>query len=1419
MGHSEGVSGRALLTVIATAFLTFTMVFSQSVLAVNASGENTMTSTTAGVEAGAGHGRGTSLDARFYAEEAEKLSRFFTENNGQFGESVKFVADTEFGKAVFYESKVLYIMGGHQDSCQSGIDTIQMTFPGANVISPAGIGLKSHSNNYLFGEESNWIVNVRNYDSIVYRDLWTGIDLVYSFNSQGLKYEFTVSPFVPVDVVRVSVEGASLGMGVSALTFDTGRGHLTDGDLIVGYADSDERLSARFAVEENVYGFDVPGRDVARGVVIDPLVSSTYVGGSGDEYGFSIALDTAGDVYVTGSTNSTDFPLAGAYQGANSGGYDVFVFKLNSAGTSLLYSTYIGGTGNDYSHAIALDSSRNAYVTGRTHSPNFPVVSAFQGSMLGPNDVFLFKLSAAGSALVYSTFIGGNGGDLGYSIFVDSTSSVYLTGYTSSANFPLANANQTTNAGGYDVFVLKMNADGSELVYSTYVGGDDEDEGHSIVADSTGNAYVTGSTNSSNFPLAGAIQTTKGVDEDVFVFKIGSAGDTILYSTYVGGDGDDGGESIAIDANGNAYVTGFTTSTDFPLANAYQDTYGGGSFDAFLFKIDSSGSTFLYSTFLGGNGDDGSYCVTVDLVDEVYVTGHTFSSNFPVVNAFQSTNAGEYDVFLVKFNSTGTGLMYSTYIGGSGWDQGISIVIDTGGNARMTGQTTSSDFPLAGAYQGTYGGGPHDAFVVRFDFSSVPSAPQNLEAARGNEQVTLTWDAPVSDGELDITTYIVYRGTSSGTESHLMTLGNVLTYVDNDVTNGQIYYYQVSAVNSLGEGLRSDEVAVTPATIPSVPQNLVAAPGDSEATLTWSAPSSDGGDPIAAYRIYRGTVAGGETYLTELGNVLTYVDQGLTNGQTYYYKVRAVNSVGEGPLSSEASVMPATTPSAPQNLQVTAGSSQNVLIWGPPASDGGRAITGYKVYRGLTSGSEVIWKTLADVLTYVDTGLTNGQVYYYRVSAVNAVGEGALSNEASATPVERTTPSPPQNLEAAAGDTEVVLTWSAPASDGGVPITTFRIYRGVSPGGEVFLTAVGNVLTFVDTSVSNGQIYYYQVSAENSIGEGPRSSEVSATPATLPSAPQSLQSEAGDSYVLLTWIAPADDGGSEITAYTVYRGNASSPFAVLVTLGNVLAYNDTSVLNGVTYYYKVGASNSLGPGPNSSQISATPQVGVVYTIPSAPLGLQAEGGDGQVTLGWSAPADNGGKTITNYTIYRGTTSGTETYLVTVGNLLTYIDLDVTNGVTYYYKVGAVNGVGPGPLSDEASSTPSAPAAPSAPQNLVLDAGDAYVLLSWSPPSDDGGSPLTGYKVYRGTNSSSLSLLVTVSTVLVYNDTSVVNGQVYYYQIAAINAVGEGDLSPLESATPSGGEEVGDDLLILGAVGVLIVVVIIIGIYLWMRRRK
>lgn len=655
--------------------------------------------------------------------------------------------------------------------------------------------------------------------------------------------------------------------------------------------------------------------------------------------------------------------------------------------------------------------------------------------------------------------------------------------------------------------------------------------------------------------------------------------------------------------------------------------------------------------------------------------------------------------------------------------------------------------------------------------ATVPGQPTGLTATSGNQQVSLIWMAPSDDGGLPITGYRIYRGTASGGETPLSIIGNLTSHLDIGLTNGVTYFYQVAAINSLGEGPKSGEASAMPKAVPTAPQNLTAFPGNAQVTLDWTAPASDGGSPVTNYIIYRGTTPGGEAFLIELGNVLAYPDTGLTNGQTYYYQVSAKNLAGEGPRSSEVSVTPATVPGQPLLLVATSGVRQITLTWLPPTSDGGSPITNYSVFRGTAPGGEVYLTTLGPALTYVDTGLANGRPYYYEVSALNANGEGARSAEASA--ATHDVPSAPTNLQATAGEGQVTLTWSAPVSNGGSAITAYRIYRGMASGLETLLAERGNLLTFTDSGLTNGATYYYKVSAVNAVGEGPLSGESSAMPVTTPSKPLNLQAVAGNLKVTLTWNVPYSNGGTPIANYVVYRGTSPSGETLLVEIGNALTYLDPTVTNGQTYYYEVSAKNTVGEGPMSDEARVT--LTSPSTLPSQPLNLRTSAGNGRVTLVWDAPSSDGGSPIVGYRVYQGTSSGNEAFLAQLGDIRTFVDSGLANGQTYYYCVTALNGVGQGPQSNEASAKPAG--TPGQPTGLAATATSTSVGLSWFVPSTDGGSPLTDYLIFRGTYPNGEALLTTVGgTQLSYTDTAVTVGVTYFYVVSARNAVGEGPKS-------------------------------------------
>jgi cytochrome c biogenesis protein CcdA/fibronectin type 3 domain-containing protein len=383
-----------------------------------------------------------------------------------------------------------------------------------------------------------------------------------------------------------------------------------------------------------------------------------------------------------------------------------------------------------------------------------------------------------------------------------------------------------------------------------------------------------------------------------------------------------------------------------------------------------------------------------------------------------------------------------------------------------------------------------ESIIVRTINTGPPTAPQNLVATAGNGNVILTWSAPANNGGDAITNYKVYRGTTPGAKNLLTTLSNVLTYTDAGLTNGQTYYYIVSAVNSAGEGAQSIELSVTLVGPPTAPQNLHATPGNTFINLTWQAPASDGNNVITNYEVWRGASTNTETFLADAGTKLWYNNTELSNDQIYYYVVKAENAQGLSLSSNEVSAQPSQTvsvPTAPQNLVATAGNGNVILTWSAPANKGGAAITNYTVYRGTTSGGGTPLTTLDNVLTYTNTGLSNGLTYYYTVSAVNSIGEGTKSNEASATPVDGSVPSAPIKLIATKGDSLVELEWTAPSYSGPGTI----IYHLFRNGTEVWN---GTVTEHVDLGLVNGVTYSYSVAASNAIGWGPNSSNVQVTP-------------------------------------------------------------------------------------------------------------------------------------------------------------------------------------------------------------------------------------------------------------------------------------------------------------------------------------
>jgi hypothetical protein len=459
----------------------------------------------------------------------------------------------------------------------------------------------------------------------------------------------------------------------------------------------------------------------------------------------------------TASTNFPT--TSGAFDTTFNGVSDAFVAKLNATGTALVYATYVGGSSDDQAYGVAVDSSGSAYITGTTSSTNFPTTAGAFDLALNGGDAFVTKLNPSGTALSYSTYLGGSSAELGYGIAVDSSNNAYVTGRTTSTNLPTQTPFQAAHGGGaYDAFVTKLNAAGSALAYSTYLGGSSStDYGYSIVVDGSNSAYVAGYTQSNNFPTQNPFQAARSGGFDAFVTKLAASGSTLDYSTYLGGTLNDFGYGIAVDSNGNAYVTGETNSTNFPTQSPFQATNAGGQ-DAFVTKFTTAGTALTYSTYLGGSSLDSGRSIAVNSAGSAYVTGETGSTNFPTQSAIQSTNAGAQDAFVTQLSVAGAALVYSSFVGGtSNGDAGHGIALDTAGSIYLTGATNSSDFPATPSAFDTSYNGSFDAFVMKL-VSSDPATHLQVAAPAGavaGAAVNITVTA-LSDND---TTDLNYQGT------------------------------------------------------------------------------------------------------------------------------------------------------------------------------------------------------------------------------------------------------------------------------------------------------------------------------------------------------------------------------------------------------------------------------------------------------------------------------------------------------------------------------------------------------------------------------------------------------------------------------------------------------------------------------------
>jgi hypothetical protein len=650
------------------------------------------------------------------AETYSRLPLYFIENHGQTDSKVGYYTRGP-GHATYFTRQGLAFQSrpaayrGKGKKFRSGLVWLHPLGMRSEVQVQA-LEPQSGKVSYFIGNDpKKWRTDIPTYGAVLYREAYPGIDLKFYGSGRQLEYDIIVRPGADPTRVQFQYRGAK-GLRLTP-----------EGDLLLTLADGQELRQKKPRIYQEIagqqvaregkfrltgnkarltYGFEVASYDRQYPLIIDPeLVYSTYLGGTGLDYAYGLAVDGDGNAFITGGTRSSDFPTKDSpypYQGSD----DVFVTKINPAGTQMVYSAILGGEGSDIAYGIAVDGQGNAYITGTTYSYTFPEKQAIL-TRGGGRDAFVAKLNAAGNDLIYSTYLGGGSTDEGYAIAADAEGNAYVTGYTLSSyinRFPTKNPLKADNlTGGPDAFVTKINPDGSALVYSTYLGGSSSDTGYGIVADDQGNAYITGETYSTDFPTKNPYQAQRGADtykSDVFITKINVDGSDYLYSTYLGGSDDDIGQAIALDREGYIYVTGYiddidgSGDTDFPIKNplpfpfqAYGDT-------CFVTKFTPDGQALVYSTYLpGGRG----IAIAADQAGKAYITA--------------------YGPILSVVNAPGTALIYSLTYHDLGNPQLIARVgLDRVGNIYLAGWTAGDGLVLKNPLF-TYQGGS-EAYLAKF---------------------------------------------------------------------------------------------------------------------------------------------------------------------------------------------------------------------------------------------------------------------------------------------------------------------------------------------------------------------------------------------------------------------------------------------------------------------------------------------------------------------------------------------------------------------------------------------------------------------------------------------------------------------------------------------------------------------------------
>ncbi|MGA1873973.1 MAG: fibronectin type III domain-containing protein, partial [Thermoplasmatota archaeon] len=973
------------------------------------------------------------------------ISRDLIENRGQLDdESIRFYTLGRM-RAALGDDFIRYSMERKTEEDTVRTDCWEVQFTGSSQTEAEPVDRTSTVYNFFFGNDpKGWFTNVDGYSSVIYERIYPGIDMVFHTDTGDLKYDLVLHPGSDPSSIMLTVKGhESLEVIDNELVIELSDGtFVRERGLHVFYRDTGITVPASFTlIDENTFTFSLADYDITKTIVIDPVIFSTWIGGLGSDQAWGMKVDGAGNTYVTGATTARQFPVTdGAYEKEWQGSQDAYLFRMNDTGKGIDFCTLIGGSADEAGMVIDLDDTGNIYLSGRVFSDDFPFSpNAYSRTHSGGYDVFVSKFDSTASNLLYSTYVGGQSSEWPQNIVCDKAGSVFVGGISNGIGFPTSDEALVGSYGGGDIdgFLFKLNPQGSQIQYSTYIGGDHDDRVTGLVVDDQGFAYITGFTRSSDFILTqGAYDTTPEGSSDAYIMKVATNGKTAVYSTLFGGSEGDGIYDLAMDDEGDLVFTGLTYSPDLPASSGLISNTHIGDADIFLAEMDINCTQVKRCTYIGSSGYERPTFLDIGPAGRVTIAGSTSSSSFPVSqDALLSSVADHSDDFLITVLSDWSDIQYSTIMGGGRMDQLAGAGADDTGRIFAAGSTDNANFPTTPGSFNENNNGFEDAYVFSISLDTPPTPPRDLMAVSGDGFVNLTWNTPENPGSLDLTGYDIFRGEKSSTKTFLTTIGKDLHYNDTDVENGITYFYHIRAKNLALDSLPSIEVQATPLGPPSAPSNFRAESGYMKVELSWDPPLADGGTPVTGFSITR--TSGEEEFTIDVPpERFEHTDDEIEAGTDYMYVVRAKNIVGTSLPSAAIPATPFSEPSSPLNLTLRSGDAFVEISWEGSENDGGMTIREYNIYRGVSGAAPALLKNMgANVKRYNDTTVHNGLEYSYYVVAVNIIGESVPSDTLDAVPM--TLPGAPLNFMATGKPSKVELVWETPISDGGSPVSGY----------------------------------------------------------------------------------------------------------------------------------------------------------------------------------------------------------------------------------------------------------------------------------------------------------------------------------------------------------------------------------------------